>query len=54
MDNKYKINVLYGSEDLEIIFIKVLLKELNMICKFNNFDVKSSFNYLSLKEGRKN
>lgn len=30
--SKFKINILYGNEELDEIFIKILKKELNKIC----------------------
>lgn len=48
--SQYKINTIYNSkENINDIFIKVLLKELQKICK----NISSSCTYLSLKEGGK-
>lgn len=50
---QYKINTIYNSkENINDIFIKVLLKELQKICK-NKKMMVSSCAYLSLKEGDK-
>ncbi len=50
---QYKINTIYNSkENINDIFIKVLLKELQKICK-NKKMMVSSCTYLSLKEGDK-
>lgn len=48
---QYKINTIYNSkENINDIFIKVLLKELQKICKNKKMMVSSSCTYLSLKE----
>ena len=54
--DSYKITVSYGNDNLNDIFIKVLIKELNnMICKNKEFDVISNCTYFtSLEEGGKN
>ncbi len=50
---KYKINIIYNSkESINDIFIKVLLKELQMICK-NKKTVLPSSTYLLLKDEEK-
>ena len=53
--NKYKINISYGKEDLEELFIKVLIEEINkMICKIKDFGVISNCTYFtSIEEGGK-
>ena len=52
--HKYKINIIYNSkESINDIFIKVLLKELQMICK-NKKTVLPSSTYLSLKDEQRN
>ena len=48
--HKYKINIIYNSkESINDIFIKVLLKKLQMICN-NKKTVLPSSTYLSLKD----
>ena len=52
--SQYKINTIYNSkENINDIFIKVLLKELQRICKNKKMMISSSCTYLSLKEGDK-
>ena len=49
MNGKYKINIIYGSLNLEDLFVKTLLRELNIIC--HHFDKASLCVCSSLKEG---
>lgn len=52
--NNYKVNVKYGTENINDILIKVLnielKKYLRMICKNDQKDVSSSCTYLSTKD----
>lgn len=52
---KYKINISYGNEDLNVLMIKVLIDEIKkMICKKDDFGVISNCTYFtSLEEGGK-
>lgn len=52
---KYKINISYGNEDLNVLIIKVLIDEIKkMICKNKDFGVISNCTYFtSLGEGGK-
>lgn len=49
--NTYKINIIYGKENIDDLILKSLFNELTMICKNSKFDVTSSYTYLSLNEG---
>lgn len=52
--NNYKVNIEYGTSDLNNILIKVLNSELKkyirMICKNDKREVSSSCTYLSTKD----
>mgnify|MGYP007056186986 FL=1 len=52
---KYKINISYGNEDLNVLMIKVLIDEIKkMICKKDDFGVISNCTYFtSLEKGGK-
>lgn len=51
--NNYKVNIKYGTFDLNNILIKVLNSELKkqvrMICKNDKRELSSSYTYLSTK-----
>lgn len=52
--NNYKVNIKYGTSNLNNILIKVLNSELKkqvrMICKNQKCEVSSSYTYLSTKD----
>lgn len=52
--NNYKVNIKYGTSDLNNILIKVLNSELKkhiiMICKNQKCELSSSYTYLSTKD----
>ena len=52
--NNYKVNIKYGTSDLNNILIKVLNSELKkhirMICKNQKCELLSSYTYLSTKD----
>lgn len=52
--NNYKVNIKYGTSDLNDILIKVLNSELKkhikMICKNQKCELSSSCTYLSTKD----
>ena len=56
--NNYKVNVKYGTENINDILIKVLSielkKYLRMICKNDQKEVSSSCTYLSTKSKEDN
>lgn len=47
--NKYKINIIYGEDDLEKIFVNVLIKEINRYF-FNDIDYTNMDSNDLLKE----
>ena len=51
--NNYKVNIKYGTSDLNNILIKVLnselKKQIRMICKNQKCELSSSYTYLSTK-----
>lgn len=53
--DKYKINISYGNEDLNVLIIKVLIEDIKkMICKNKDFGVISNCTYFtSLGKGGK-
>ena len=52
--NNYKVNIEYGTSDLNDILIKVLNSEIKkyiqMICKNQKCELSSSYTYLSTKD----
>lgn len=51
--NKYKVNIIYGNDNLENIVVNTLIKEINRVCKNKKSVVSSTCTNLCSKKGGK-